>query len=81
MSGTVIGIGGKAVAFGEPVAEIVKLLEDVLEEAKTGRLRAVAIASVRQDYAFNAHFALSGPYTAAMIGACALCLRRATDEA
>jgi hypothetical protein len=35
--------------FGEPVPEVISLLESILERAKAGKVRAVAIAATLED--------------------------------
>jgi hypothetical protein len=51
MSGKVVGFLGQLVPVpdGEPVSEIVKMLEWALVEARNGNMRAVAIAYVIHD--------------------------------
>lgn len=44
----VVGLRG-AVPVGAPVAEVVEVLEDLLERARAGRLRAVAYVAVGAD--------------------------------
>ena len=64
----VVGISGEPLVLpGEPDKNIVELLETLLADAKSGRLRALGVASVDQNgwclssYALNGHrYTLAG---------------------
>ncbi len=49
---TVVAFKGMT-APGEPVPEIVEMLEELLERAKAGDVRALAYATVESDMAFT----------------------------
>lgn len=80
MTDKVVGIRGVTVT-GEPSKAVVELLERVLERAKAGDLRAVGIAEVTGGYAFNATFAIDGPYSAALLGAATMLAYRVAKNA
>ncbi len=49
MNGKVVSLNGEAVT-GQPVPETIELLEQVLEKARSGEIRSVAVVGVKPNY-------------------------------
>lgn len=65
MSGEILRLVPDAeLCTGEVSAEAVEVLEALLEEARAGKIRAVAMAVVRPDRTFSTSYNNSDAYTA-----------------
>jgi hypothetical protein len=75
MSDKIVDLSGKpieAVPPGEPVPSVIAMLEEALDEARNGKIVAVAIAKVGPTHEFAIPYRLTAAYRASLLGAAKL---------